>query len=74
MDKLAHASQKVGLASAMAVVLMVLILIVTGIQKWVEWYFLGTSGCDAQIEIKRRKKRVEAERAAKEMSSGKGAV
>lgn len=74
MDKLAHASQKVGLASAMAVVLMILILIVTGIQKWVEWYFLGTSGCDAQIEIKRRKKRAEAERAVKEMSSGKGAV
>ena len=33
MDKLAHASQKVGLASAMAVVLLIIILLVTFIQK-----------------------------------------
>lgn len=36
MDKLAHTDQKVGLASAMAVVLLVLIMIVTYIQKGVE--------------------------------------
>lgn len=36
MDKLAHANQKVGLASAMAVVLLVLILVVSGIQKLAE--------------------------------------
>ena len=36
MDKLAHTNQKVGLASAMSVVLLVMILLVTGIQKWVE--------------------------------------
>ena len=57
MDKLAHVSQKVGLASAMAVVLMLLILLVTSVQKWIEWYFLGTTGRDAQIEMNRRKKR-----------------
>lgn len=36
MDKLAHTDQKVGLASAMAVVLLVLIMIVTYVQKGVE--------------------------------------
>lgn len=36
MDKLAHTDQKVGLASAMAVVLLVLIMIVTYLQKGVE--------------------------------------
>ena len=36
MDKLAHTDQKVGLASAMAVVLLMLIMIVTYIQKGVE--------------------------------------
>ena len=36
MDKLAHTDQKVGLASAMAVVLLGLILIVTAIQKFVQ--------------------------------------
>lgn len=36
MDKPAHANQKVGLASAMAVVLLVLILVVSGIQKLAE--------------------------------------
>lgn len=34
MDKLAHTNQKVGLASAMAVVLLALIMIVTFLQKW----------------------------------------
>lgn len=36
MDKIAHTDQKVGLASAMAVVLLMLILLVTYIQKWVQ--------------------------------------
>ncbi len=36
MDHLAHTNQKVGLASAMSVVLLTLILLVTGIQKLVE--------------------------------------
>lgn len=36
MDKLAHTDQKVGLASAMAVVLLMLIMIVTYLQKGVE--------------------------------------
>lgn len=36
MDKLAHTDQKVGLASAMAVVLLFLIMIVTYVQKFVQ--------------------------------------
>ena len=36
MDKLAHTDQKVGLASAMAVVLLVLIMLVTAVQKFVQ--------------------------------------
>lgn len=36
MNKLAHSNQKVGLASAMAVVLLVLILLVAAVQKWME--------------------------------------
>lgn len=36
MDKLAHTDQKVGLASAMAVVLLFLIMLVTFVQKWVQ--------------------------------------
>ncbi len=36
MDKLAHLNQKVGLASAMAVILLVLILIVSAVQKIAE--------------------------------------
>ncbi len=41
MNKLAHESQKVGLASAMAVVLLVLIMIATLIQKGIEKYYFG---------------------------------
>ena len=36
MNKLAHTDMKVGLASAMAVVLLVLIVAVTGVQKLAE--------------------------------------
>lgn len=36
MNKIAHTNQKVGLASAMAVVLLALILLVTAVQKIVE--------------------------------------
>ncbi|MBQ3915141.1 MAG: sugar ABC transporter permease, partial [Ruminococcus sp.] len=36
MNKLAHTNQKVGLASAMSVVLLTLILLVTALQKWAE--------------------------------------
>ena len=47
MDKLAHASQKVGLASAMAVVLLIIILLVTFIQKAAFKYFFGDGDQEA---------------------------
>lgn len=61
MNKLAHESQKVGLASAMAIVLLVLIMIATAIQKWVERYFFGVGDQEAIHTIKKREKRLAAE-------------
>lgn len=61
MNKLAHESQKVGLASAMAIVLLVLIMIATGIQKWVERYFFGVGEQEAIRTVKKREKRLKAE-------------
>lgn len=63
MDKLAHNSNKVGLASAMAVVLIFLILLVTLFQKWFSWFFLGDFENDSkleQIKMKKRNKLAEA--------------
>ncbi len=61
MNKLAHESQKVGLASAMAIVLLILIMIATAIQKWVERYFFGVGEQEAIYAVKKRKKRLAAE-------------
>lgn len=61
MNKLAHESQKVGLASAMAIVLFVLIFIATMIQKFVEAYFLGVGDQDS-IRYTRKQKKIERER------------
>lgn len=57
MNKLAHVSQKVGLASAMAIVLFVLILFATLLQKAGEWYFLGIGDQEAIRTVRRQKKR-----------------
>ena len=65
MNKLAHESQKVGLASAMAIVLLILIMIATAIQKWVERYFFGVGEQEAIYAVKKRKKRLAAEAEAK---------
>ena len=56
MDKLAHASQKVGLASAMAVVLLIIILLVTFIQKAAFKYFFGEGEQEAIRTVRKRKK------------------
>jgi multiple sugar transport system permease protein len=40
MDRLAHENQKVGLASAMAVVLLLIIIMITVIQKLIFRFFL----------------------------------
>lgn len=59
MNKLAHENQKVGLASAMAIILLVLILIATGAQKLGFKYFFG----DGEEEsIRARRKREKAAR------------
>lgn len=74
MNNLAHATQKVGLASAMAVVLLIIILIITGIQKFVEIYFLGTTEKESIHERKKaekRQQRILAEKALAE-SQAKG--
>lgn len=61
MNKLAHESQKVGLASAMAVVLLGLIMIATLIQKGVERYYFGVGDQEPLREVRKRKKRQELE-------------
>lgn len=56
MNKLAHESQKVGLASAMAVILLVLIIIVTALQKFFFAYFFGEGDKEAIRTLRKRKK------------------
>lgn len=57
MNKLAHESQKVGLASAMAVVLLGLIMIATLLQKGIERYFFGVGDKEAIRTVRKRAKR-----------------
>lgn len=59
MNKLAHESQKVGLASAMAIVLFGLILLATLLQKLGERYFLGVGDQDS-IRSQRKQKKLQA--------------
>ncbi|MFP3155376.1 sugar ABC transporter permease [Lachnospiraceae bacterium ZAX-1] len=61
MNKLAHESQKVGLASAMAVVMLFLIFAATILQKAFFAYFLGEGEKEAIRVVRKRKKRLEAE-------------
>lgn len=63
MNKLAHESQKVGLASAMAIVLLIIIFIATVLQKLFFWYFFGEGEKEAARIVRKRKKR-EAREAA----------
>ena len=58
MNKLAHESQKVGLASAMAVVLLILIMIAMLIKKGIEKYYFGVGDTESIREIRKRKKRM----------------
>ncbi|MDO4491416.1 MAG: sugar ABC transporter permease [Lachnospiraceae bacterium] len=58
MNKLAHESQKVGLASAMAIILFGLIFIATMIQKGIERYYLGVGDKDP-IRLERKKRKEE---------------
>lgn len=58
MHKLAHENQKVGLASAMAIVLLLLIMIATLIQKGVEKYFFGVGDKEAIRTVRKREKQM----------------
>lgn len=58
MNKLAHESQKVGLASAMAIILLGLIFIATMIQKFVEAYYLGVGEEESIRSMRKQKKAV----------------
>lgn len=70
MNELAHESQKVGLASAMAIVLLVIILIATGLQKLFFWYFFGEGDKEAYRVIRKRKKRAAKEAALAAQKGG----
>lgn len=63
MNELAHESQKVGLASAMAIVLLVIILIATALQKLFFWYSFGEGEKEAYRVIRKQKKREKREAA-----------
>ena len=70
MNKLAHESQKVGLASAMAVVLLVIILIATMLQKVFFRYFFGEGEEEAIRTVRKRQKREALEK--QKMANGGG--
>lgn len=63
MNRLAHENQKVGLASAMAIVLLVIIIVVTIAQKlFFKYAFNDGTADESKAAVRRRKK---AEKAAK---------
>lgn len=69
MNSLAHESQKVGLASAMAIVLFGLILIATLLQKLAERYFFGVGEQDS-IRYRRMQEKRKRMRAAQNGQTG----
>ena len=70
MNKLAHESQKVGLASAMAVVLLIIILIATMLQKLFFRYFFGEGEEGAIRTVRKRQKKEALEK--QKMANGGG--
>ena len=63
MNKLAHESQKVGLASAMAIVLLIIIIIATVLQKIFFAYFFGEGDKEAIRTVRKREKALKAKQA-----------
>ena len=49
----------------MAIVLLILIMIATMIQKWVEKYYFGVGDAEPLREVRKRKKRLEAKGGAR---------
>lgn len=72
MNKLAHESQKVGLASAMAVILLIIILIVTMLQKLFFKYFFGEGEQEAIRVIRKREKEAEKRKIQEKEKGGAG--
>ena len=71
MDRLAHQNQKVGLASAMAVVLLGIIVLVTIFQKVFMNYFFNDGDADESKAAKKKRKQAEKQKklAAKGMEA-----
>lgn len=74
MDQLAHTNQKVGLASAMAVVLLALILLVTGIQKGVANALDDGNDSMSRKAFRQFKKEERARKRAEKRNARKGAA
>lgn len=71
MDKIAHQNQKVGLASAMAVVLLAIIVLLTIFQKVFMNYFFNDGDADESKAAKKKRKQAEKQKklAAKGMEA-----
>ena len=69
MNRIAHTSQKVGLASAMAVVLLVIILICAGLQQLFFKYVFREADSDEE-SYKAKKARLKAEKQAQKAKGG----
>lgn len=79
MDRIAHTNQKVGLASAMAVVLLMLIFLCTILQKLFFKYIYRNADQDDQVMTREERKRVKEmmkkqKAEAKAAKSAKGAM
>lgn len=72
MNRIAHTSQKVGLASAMAIVLLLIIFICTIIQKLFFKYVFRDADSEDE-SYKAKKARLRAEKAAKKAAAAGGA-
>ncbi|HIU75892.1 MAG TPA: sugar ABC transporter permease [Candidatus Pelethocola excrementipullorum] len=70
MNTIAHTNQKVGLASAMAVFLLMIIFVVTILQKLFFKYVFRNSGVDDESVSARRKHKKDMKRSAKMQQKG----
>lgn len=70
MNKLAHESQKVGLASAMAVILLVIIMAATMLQKLFFRYFFGEGEEEAIHTRRKREKKIAVQNRLSEEKGG----
>lgn len=75
MDRIAHTSQKVGLASAMAVILLVIIFICTILQKlFFKYVFRNSDADDETYDAKKARKKLEKQRKKEMKLQQKGAI